>query len=187
MVPADSGRVSPAPPYSGYRPAGAPYVYGTVTPCGRVFQTCSTWERLRGAGPTTPRHMCRGLGWPAFARRYLRGHWFVFLSSGYLDVSVPRVAVPCGTVPLHGTGLPHSDTRGSSPVCGSPRLFAAYRVLRHPWGPRHPPYALPCFLSFALRHLPQGRPPQGAAAHPMVRPAAITWPTARASHSHPCQ
>jgi hypothetical protein len=26
-------------------------------------------------------------------------------------------------------GLPHSDTRGSSRMCQSPRLFAAYHVL----------------------------------------------------------
>ncbi len=159
MVPANSDRVSPAPPYSGYRPTGVPCVYGTVTPYGHVFQTCSTWQHLHYAGPTTPRHMCRGLGWPAFARRYLRGHWFVFLSSGYLDVSVPRVTVPYGTPRLHRGGLPHSDTCGSKAVCASPQLFAAYRVLRHPWGPRHSPYALSCFLSFAPQHLLRGRPP----------------------------
>ena len=39
-------------------------------------------------------------------------------------------------------GLPHSDISGSKPVCGSPKLFAAYRVLRRLLAPRHPPYAL---------------------------------------------
>ena len=39
-------------------------------------------------------------------------------------------------------GLPHSDISGSSPVCGSPKLFAAYRVLHRLLAPRHPPYAL---------------------------------------------
>ena len=68
----------------------------------------------------------------------------VFSSSGYLDVSVPRVAVPArtGTMPLHGTRFPHSDICGSMVVCTSPQLFAAYHVLRHLWEPRHPPYAL---------------------------------------------
>ena len=47
------------------------------------------------------------------------------------------------TVPgLQPGGLPHSDTPGSSPVCGSPGLFAAYRVLPRLPKPRHPPYAL---------------------------------------------
>src|SRR5262245_40310446 len=43
---------------------------------------------------------------------------------------------------LQPGGLPHSDTRGSTVVCTSPRLFAAYHVLRHRWEPRHPPCAL---------------------------------------------
>src|SRR5690606_30478227 len=32
MVPADSGRISPVPPYSGYCQAIMDYVYGTITP-----------------------------------------------------------------------------------------------------------------------------------------------------------
>jgi hypothetical protein len=43
---------------------------------------------------------------------------------------------------LHPAGFPHSDIPGSTPVCGSPRLFAACRVLLRPKAPRHPPYAL---------------------------------------------
>jgi hypothetical protein len=39
-------------------------------------------------------------------------------------------------------GLPHSDIPGSKPVCGSPRLFAAYRVLLRLSAPRHPPCTL---------------------------------------------
>ena len=130
MVPADSDRVSPAPPYSGYRPTDVPCVYGTVTLCGHVFQTCSTWQRLHYAGPTTPRHMCRGLGWPAFARRYLRGHWFVFLSSGYLDVSVPRVTVPTSR---DATASPWRVAPFGHPrINGCLRLPAAFRSLPRP-------------------------------------------------------
>ena len=58
---------------------------------------------------------------------------------------------PClrhGCHAFSGGGLPHSDTCGSKVVCTSPQLFAAYRVLRHLWEPRHPPCALACFLSF---------------------------------------
>src|SRR5690606_25267025 len=54
------------------------------------------------------------------------GITLVFSSSGYLDVSVRRVCPPCGVLYLQYSGLPHSDTRGSSRVCRSPRLFAAY-------------------------------------------------------------
>ena len=39
-------------------------------------------------------------------------------------------------------GLPHSEISGSKPACGSPKLFAAYRVLHRLLAPRHPPYAL---------------------------------------------
>ena len=39
-------------------------------------------------------------------------------------------------------GFPHSDTCGSSCVCHSPQLFAAYRVFLRPPVPRHPPCAL---------------------------------------------
>ena len=39
-------------------------------------------------------------------------------------------------------GLPHSEIFGSTPVRGSPKLFAAYHVLRRLLAPRHPPNAL---------------------------------------------
>ncbi len=84
------------------------------------------------------------------------GITLVFSSSGYLDVSVRRVRPPCGVPCLQHGGLPHSDTRGSKLVCSSPRIFAAYRVLRRLWEPRHPPCALcqlvavPFFLYISL-------------------------------------
>src|SRR4029077_792563 len=43
---------------------------------------------------------------------------------------------------LTPTGFPHSEILGSKPVCGSPRLIAAYRVLRRLSAPRHPPCTL---------------------------------------------
>ena len=70
-----------------------------------------------------------------------------FSSSGYLDVSVPRV-------PLHtlwigvwihevcSCGFPHSDISGSRDICSSPKLFAAYHVFHRLSVPRHPPCAL---------------------------------------------
>ena len=39
-------------------------------------------------------------------------------------------------------GLPHSEIPGSKVVCTSPRLIAAYHVLRRLSVPRHPPFAL---------------------------------------------
>ena len=43
-------------------------------------------------------------------------------------------------------GFPHSDICGSSPVCRSPQLFAAYHVLLRRLVPRHSPYALSCLI-----------------------------------------
>ena len=43
---------------------------------------------------------------------------------------------------LFEASLQDSETPGSQPVCGSPRLFAAYHVLPRLPSPRHPPYAL---------------------------------------------
>ena len=67
---------------------------------------------------------------------------FVFFSSAYLDVSVQRVRPSIEVIHLQCIGLPHSDIFGSTLVCSSPKLFAAYHVLLRLQKPRHPPYAL---------------------------------------------
>ena len=67
----------------------ASFVYGTLTPCGRPFQ-CRSTTSLYLLSVLQPRldrsHV--GLGSSAFVRHYSRNTLF---SSGYLDVSVPRV------------------------------------------------------------------------------------------------
>ena len=70
-----------------------------------------------------------------------------FSSSGYLDVSVPRVPRVnlCIQLTLHGSspwGFPHSEIRGSKLIYSSPRLIAVNRVLHRLLMPRHSPYAL---------------------------------------------
>ena len=59
------------------------------------------------------------------------GITIVFYSSGYLDVSVPRVRLlPYDRIwCLQHHGLPHSEICGSICVCQSPQLIAAYHVL----------------------------------------------------------
>src|SRR5690606_39584129 len=52
--------------------------------------------------------------------------------------------------------LPHSETTGSIPICGSPVLIAACRVLHRLWEPRHPPCALVYFLYRTALLLPYG-------------------------------
>ena len=81
--------------------------------------------------------------------------FFVFSSSGYLDVSVHRV--PLHALCIHAwmtgvlpAGFPHSDIGGSMDICSSPPLFAAYHVFLRLSVPRHPPCALSCLTSLPV-------------------------------------
>ena len=83
-----------------------------------------------------------------------------FSSSGYLDVSVPRVPfltlwIGVRITEVLSVRFPHSDIHGSLVICTSPWLFAAYHVFRRLLVPRHPPCALLCLTSrcIALQHL----------------------------------
>ena len=70
------------------------FVYGTLTLSGQPFQCCSSILRNFPIGPSTPYQSLRyqlGLDSSAFARHYSRN---LFFSSGYLDVSLPRVPHP---------------------------------------------------------------------------------------------
>ena len=93
-----------------------------------------------------PRLNATGLGSSPFARHY-SGNRSFFLFLGVLrcfsSPRLPQLSLVC-SLQLHG--LPHSDISGSRPVCGSPELFAAYRVLHRHRKPRHPPFALLLFL-----------------------------------------
>jgi hypothetical protein len=66
------------------------------------------------------------------------------------------------------SGLPHSEILGSKPVCGSPKLIAAYHVLHRLLAPRHSPYAL---SSLTIRNskltmtVPRLRSPSPVIAH----------------------
>ena len=143
MVPPNSHRVSRAPRYSGYH-----YQYTTLPvrgyhPLWPTFPDGSgllvyqiTWSYNPDIAETTS-VWALPLSLAATSRITI-----VFFSSGYLDVSVHRVRFPYGMTGLQPAGLPHSDTCGSSRMCQSPQLFAAYHVLLRLWEPRHPPYAL---------------------------------------------
>ena len=69
-----------------------------------------------------------------------------------------RLCIQRAVIWFYQIGFPHSDIPGSRPVCGFPRLFAAYHVLHRLLAPRHPPYALSSLtikltqhVAFALR------------------------------------
>src|SRR6202040_524786 len=71
-----------------------------------------------------------------------------FLSSGYLDVSVPQLASShpmysgASITALPVMGFPIRKSRGQRLVSTSPELIAAAHVLLRLLAPRHPPYAL---------------------------------------------
>ena len=130
------------------RPARCPY--GGVTLFAAPFQTLLVPRRTASGRSYYPEPASTGPVWALASSLAATGAIDLsFSSCGYLDVSVPRVRPPyMGVTGLQPAGLPHSDTHGSAPACGSPCIFAACRVLLRLRKPRHPPSALLRF-SFA--------------------------------------
>ena len=141
MVPRSSDRITRVPPYL-IRPIELP-VRG-CHPVSLAFPGHSSHSQ----GSAGPRSLAT-----------TNGVSIDFLSSGYLDVSVPRVR---SKTPMYSGlkylshpimsyrsnhnrmsgGFPHSDIHGSKPIPGSPWLNAGYHVLHRLLLPRHPPNAL---------------------------------------------
>ena len=153
MGPAGSRRITRAPRYSGAVLRGASrFAYGTVTLCGAGFHrasaTLGSCARRRSYNPGRG-HMTAPVWANARSLATTCAIIVIFSSSGYLDVSVPRVRPPrqtwCGGIAP--AGFPHSDIRGSQGICPSPRLFAACHVLRRLREPQASPVR-PCSLSF---------------------------------------
>ena len=77
-----------------------------------------------------------------------QGIAFAFSSSGYLDVSVPRVCLLLpyvfrqGYHPITDGGFPHSEISGSKLTYSSPEHIGVSPVLLRLLVPRHPPCAL---------------------------------------------
>ena len=69
-------------------------------------------------------------------------------------------------------GLPHSEIPGSKPVCGSPRLIAAYRVLHRLSAPRHPPCTLSSLTKLELTTLNPANP---IASNPIQLSRNLIW------------
>ena len=149
MVPADSDRIPRVPPYSGGALINKNLPVRGFHPLRPDFPDGSSSFSFISQALLLPRH-CRnntGLGSSPFARHY-SGNRFFFLFLWVLRCfSSPRSLRLMSVTGLQPDGLPHSDTTGSMPPCGSPVIFAAWRVLLRPPKPRHPPFAL---LLFAL-------------------------------------
>ena len=137
-----------------------PFAYRALTLYGRPSQVVRLdrgltrgSHRSRRATPTTPRRHRRWavppprFGLCPFRSPLLRASRLISCPRGTEMFQFPRCAsirlcVQRMVTGLHPVGLPHSEIPGSKPVCGSPRLIAACRVLLRPRAPRHPPYAL---------------------------------------------
>ena len=144
MVLADSSRIPPVPLYSGYHSSSSIFAYGAITRYGSTFQKiqldnhCYKWSY----NPHPARRI--SLGSSLFARHYSGNHYyFLFLSllrcfssGGWLSFEYYTFSI---------VGLPIRKSGNIMLVCSSPRLIAAYHVLRRLSDPRHPPCALVCF------------------------------------------
>lgn len=147
MVPADSGKVPRASPYSGAASgSAADFAYRAFTCYGLAFQPVLLSCGSPLLAVLQPRHNA-GLGFSPFARHYSGNRCFFLFLWVLRCFSSPRSLRLLSVTGLQPDGLPHSDTTGSMPPCGSPVIFAAWRVLLRPPKPRHPPFAL---LLFAL-------------------------------------
>jgi hypothetical protein len=128
MVPPDSDRISPVPPYSGYQPMRQPYMYGTITPSGCVFQTHSISFVALFVGPTTPQCTHCGLGFSAFARHYLRNHYCFLLLRVLRCFSSPGCLLFQGSMSSTWRVSPFGHLR----INGRLHLPVAFRSLPRP-------------------------------------------------------
>ena len=147
MVPPDSGRIPPVPPYSGYLLGARRFRLRDCHPLRSGFPAVLCYRLALPWRSYNPDHALTSPVWALpLSLTTTRGITVVFSSSAYLDVSVRRVCLPMtGMTHLQCAGLPHSDIRGSALICSFPRLFAACRVLLRLREPRHPPCALGYF------------------------------------------
>ena len=110
MVPTHSHRITRVLCYSGYTHALFGFGYGTVTLFRSTFQKSSPTKLGQLLCPNPKNITTLGLASCNFARHYFRNRLFTFFSSGYLDVSVPRVPF----IPLC---IRKYDTIGLTIVC----------------------------------------------------------------------
>ena len=84
---------------------------------------------------------------------------FAFSSSGYLDVSVPRVCLQPPYVfrwrycSITSSGFPHSEISGSKLTYSSPKHIGVSPVLHRLLVPRHPPCALSNLTYIGYHHI----------------------------------
>jgi hypothetical protein len=155
---------------------GRPYffAYGAITLYGPPSQVVRlrygflTPREVRGPlrlTPTTPLpQRPRAFTWQwfrlfPFRSPLLRESMTLFFPPGTEMFHFPRCRFtwvlgfnpsPSDDLPYQQAGFPHSGILGSQPICGSPRLIAAYHALHRLPLPRHPPATLSSLVAFLL-------------------------------------
>ena len=153
MVLVDSHGISRVPRYSGTCRESAKCRLRGCHPLWPIVPDRSTKPLignslvLHQTGPTTPPCKHDGLGYVRVRSPLLAESLLFSFPPGTEMVHFPGLSSPpygfrwrYSGISL--SGLPHSEILGSKPVCGSPKLFAAYHVLHRLLAPRHSPYAL---------------------------------------------
>src|ERR1051326_2592950 len=163
MVVVDSRRVPRVPRYSGacHEPNHF-HVRGyhplwPVFPDDSVSNSVAHSPALNRAGPTTPtdpktyRFGLFRVRSPLLAKS-LNCFLFLRVLRWFTSPSLLPETYEFSLWILHfqRSGFPHSDISGSTPVCGFPKLFAAYHVLHRLPSPRHPPCALSSLIITCL-------------------------------------
>ena len=154
MVLADSHGISRVPRYSGTCPAsqrrfrlpGCHRLWPAVPGRSTTLLVCNS-SALRPDRPYNPTVQARWFGLFRVRSPLLAESLLISVPAGTEMVHFPTLpsrtyVFSPGYPRMTPGGFPHSEISGSKPVCGSPRLIAAYHVLHRLLAPRHSPYAL---------------------------------------------
>ena len=146
MVPLSSLRIPRVRRYSGYIKLFSSFTYKTLTFFGWLSHAIQLELKML-YDVLTPSVLLLSV-WPLpLSLATTRRISFDFSSSGYLDVSVPRVPHVNLCIQLtfrdsSSRWFPNSEICGSMYIYYSPQLIAVSHVLRRLPMPRHSPYAL---------------------------------------------
>ena len=145
MVPPDSDRVPPAPPYSGYCQVRARFAYGALTLCGPPSHAGSAARAASLSAALQPRARldAPGLGWPPFARRYSGGHCcspFLRLLGCFGSAGSPPQS--CGCRASRAAGCPIRVPPDPWPLAPPRRVSPPAAPFVASVSHRHPPCAL---------------------------------------------
>ncbi len=139
--------------------------YRAVTSYGGPFQTSSSTSFLGNSVQSVlqPQEASLLVWAVPVSLAATQGIAFAFSSSGYLDVSVPRVCLLIsyefryGYCSITSSGFPHSEISGSKLAYSSPKHIGVRPVLHRLLVPRHPPCALSNLSFFTADHRRRSR------------------------------